>query len=62
MNREVGLDIKVNREELDDTVEELREITDTRPNITIRNNKDVYVTINYYGKEFDKMKFKEEAD
>jgi hypothetical protein len=45
MSNSVNLDIKVNREQLDDTIEELK---DTEPNITIRNNQNVYVTINNF--------------
>lgn len=43
----INLDINVNKEQLDDTIDELKELNDTRPNITIRNNENVYVTINY---------------
>lgn len=43
----IDLDINVNKEQLDDTIDELKELNDTRPNITIRNNENVYVTINY---------------
>lgn len=42
------IDIKVNREEVDDTLQELKEATDNKPNITVRNNQNVYVTINYF--------------
>lgn len=48
-----NLDIKINEE-----VEELKEACDTRPNITIRNNSNVYVTINYFNeteKEYSKL-------
>ncbi len=38
-NNSIDLDINVNREQLDDTIEELRELKDTKPNITIRNIK-----------------------
>lgn len=48
MNNSIDLDINVNREQLDDTVEELRELKDAKPNITIRNNQNVYVTINNF--------------
>lgn len=48
MSSSVDLDINVNREQLDDTIEELRELKDTKPNITIRNNQNVYVTINNF--------------
>ena len=47
----INIDINVNKEQLDDTIDELKELNDTRPNITIRNNKNVYVTINYFNKE-----------
>lgn len=48
MSNSIDLDINVNREQLDDTIEELRELKDTKPNITIRNNQNVYVTINNF--------------
>ena len=48
MNNSIDLDINVNREQLDDTIEELRELKDTKPNVTIRNNQNVYVTINNF--------------
>ena len=44
----IDLDVNVNREQLDDTIEELRELKDTKPNIIIRNNENVYVTINNF--------------
>lgn len=47
-NHEFNLDINVNKEQLDDTIDELKELNETRPNITIRNNENVYVTINYF--------------
>lgn len=48
MSNSINLDINVNREQLDDTIEELRELKDTKPNVTIRNNQKVYVTINNF--------------
>ena len=57
MANNIDLDINVNREQLDDTIEELRELKDTKPNITIRNNQNVYVTINNFNeseKEYNK--------
>lgn len=51
------IDIKVNRQEVDDTLQELKEATDNKPNITIRNNQNVYITINYLNeteKEYSK--------
>ena len=48
MSNSIDLDINVNREQLDDTVEELRELKDTKPNITVRNNQNVHITINNF--------------
>ena len=48
MNNSIDLDINVNKEQLDSTIEELKELKDTKPNITIRNNQNVYVTINNF--------------
>lgn len=47
-NNSIDLDINVNREQLDDTIEELRELKDTKPNITVKNNQNVYITINNF--------------
>lgn len=50
--KENEIDIKVNvdKENVEDTLDELNEAVNemTLPNITIRNNQQVYVTINYY--------------
>lgn len=45
-----SIDFKVNIDDegLEDTVDMLREAADLLPNITIRNNEQVYVTINYF--------------
>lgn len=54
----INVDVKVNKEEVEDTITELKEAVDVRPNITIRNNKKVYVTINYFNepeKEYTKI-------
>lgn len=48
---EINLDIKVNNEELEETKEILEEISDLMPNITIKNNENVYLNIYVYGKE-----------
>lgn len=59
----IDLDINVNKEGLDDTIEELKELTDNRPRITIRNNKNVYVTINNFNEtEKEYMKSVKEAE
>ena len=53
----IDIDINVNKEQLDDTIDELKELNDNRPNITIRNNKNVYVTTNNFNeteKEYNK--------
>ena len=49
-DNKASIDLKVNVDDegLEDTVDMLREATDLLPNITIRNNEQVYVTINYF--------------
>lgn len=59
MSEPINIDVKVNREEVDDTIQELKEICDNKPNITIRNNNNVYVTMNYFN-ETEKEYHKEE--
>ena len=57
MPEPINIDVKVNREEVDDTIRELKEACDDKPNITIRNNNNVYVTMNYFNeteKEYQK--------
>ena len=57
MSDPTTVDIKVNREEVDDTIQELKEACDNKPNITIRNNNNIYVTMNYFNeteKEYHK--------
>lgn len=46
----INIDVKANKEDVEDTITELKEEVDVRPNITIRNNKNVYMTINYFNK------------
>ncbi len=55
----INVDIEVNKEEIDDTMQKLEEICDDRPNITIKNNENVYVTINNFN-ETEKEYHKEE--
>lgn len=63
MSNSIDLDINVNKEKLDDTIEELKEIKDSKPNITIRNNQNVYVTINNFNEtEKEWSKDTEEAE
>lgn len=59
MSEPTTIDVKVNREEVDDTIQELKEACDNKPNITIRNNNNVYVTMNYFN-ETEKEYHKEE--
>ena len=59
MSEPINIDVKVNREEVDDTIQELKEICDNKPNITIRNNNNVYITMNYFN-ETEKEYHKEE--
>ena len=60
MSKPITIDVKVNREEVDDTIRELKEACDDKPNITIRNNNNnVYVTMNYFN-ETEKEYYKEE--
>lgn len=60
MSEPLKVDIEVNREEVDDTIQELKEACDDRPNITIRNNSNVYITINNYEVEKEDTTMKEE--
>lgn len=48
---EINVDIKVNNEELEETKEILEEISDLMPNITIKENENVYLTINFFREE-----------
>lgn len=49
-DNKASIDLKVNVDDegLEDTVDMLREATELLPNITIRNNEQVYVTINNF--------------
>ncbi len=60
-NNSIKVDIDVNKEGVEDTLTEIKEAIDTRPNITIRNNKNVYVTINNFN-ETEKEYNKNEAE
>lgn len=61
----IDLKVKVDREEVDDTLDELQEHYNELnvPNITIRNNQAVYVTINNFNsthEEYVNEQIKEE--
>ena len=46
-NREkIGIDFDVNADELEKAADTLERIGDAMPNIVIRNNENVYLTIN----------------
>ena len=44
----INFKIEVDDEKLQDTVDILKEVNDSKPNITIRDNVNVYVTINNF--------------
>lgn len=52
---DIAVGVKVNTEGLDDFIDDMEEVSslvsDTRPNITIRNNQSVCVTFNFFNKE-----------
>ena len=48
---EINLKVNVDKEEVDDAMDDLKELTDNKPNITIRNNQNVYVTMNYFNQK-----------
>lgn len=45
-NGKVKIDIGVNKDELEETADTLERIGDAMPDIVIRNNQNVYLTIN----------------
>ena len=45
-NNELNLDVKVNTNELEKMADLMERIGDAMPNLVIRNNQNVYVTIN----------------
>ncbi len=47
-NNDIKIGVDVDTEKIQDTVDMLKEINDTKSNITIRNNENVYVTINNF--------------
>ncbi len=53
----IKIDVDVDTEKLQDVVDMVKEVNDTKPNITIRNNENVYVTINNFN-ETEKEYFK----
>ena len=47
-NNKMKFDIEVNKDELEETADTLERIGDAMPNIVIRNNQNVYLTINNF--------------
>ena len=45
-NNELNLDVKVNTDELEKMADSMERIGDAMPDLVIRNNQNVYVTIN----------------
>ena len=47
-NNKMKIDIEVNKKELEETADTLERIGDAMPNIVIRNNENVYLTVNNF--------------
>lgn len=47
-NNKIKIDIEVNKKELEETADTLEKIGDAMPNIVIRNNENVYLTVNNF--------------
>lgn len=45
-NEDIKINIKTNNEELEEMADTLERIGDAMPNIVVRNNENVYLTIN----------------
>lgn len=45
-NNKIKIDVEVNKDELEETADTLERIGDAMPNIVIRNNQNVYLTVN----------------
>lgn len=56
------LDIDVDTEKLQDAADIIHECLNTVPNIAIRNNKNVYVTINNFNQTADDHFAKDEEE
>lgn len=52
-NNELNLDVKVNTDELEKMADQMERIGDAIPNIVIRNNQNVYLTINNWTNNCD---------
>lgn len=47
-NNKIKIDVEVNKDELEEAADTLERIGDAMPNIVIRNNQNVYLTINNF--------------
>ena len=61
-NNELKLDVKVNTDELEKMADQMERIGDAMPNIVIRNNQNVYLTINNWTNNCDCEDNEEEED
>lgn len=53
------LDIEVNKDELEETADTLERIGDAMPNIVVRNNQNVYFTVNNWVQKEEKEESEE---
>lgn len=63
-NNKIKIDVEVNKDELEETADTLERIGDAMPNIVIRNNQNVYLTINNFSENCNckKCENKEEME
>ncbi len=54
------LDIEVNKDELEETADTLERIGDAMPNIVVRNNENVYFTVNNFIEKNQDLEYEEE--
>lgn len=54
------LDIEVNKDELEETADTLERIGDAMPNIVVRNNENVYFTVNNFIEKKEDTEYEEE--
>ena len=54
-NNSIDIDVNVNREQVEDAVDELNDACKriNMPNVTIRNNQNVYITMNYFNRSHE---------
>ena len=59
-NNEVNIDVKVNKDELEELGDTLERIGDAMPNIVVRNNQNVYFTVNNFIEKKDDSEYEED--